>query len=355
MTCGSRMSWSLSTQKRPSRAQIYPPRNSQHAGTPTRDSHRSFSTPNTDLLSTWLIDKSFEMAIIIVQPRKVYTNEGCKQILKNRILHAYQDSRQKLRDSFSPVTLAIQHAYRKNQELTQEHEWKWSVSTSEPTQHWKENNIIVIVARHKPFAACVAAHEMESGANPIHRECFVSIGATANFPELLAAAVSEGTLKKLKELNYTDLTLQVGGLVDYFHQIKPEDDNGINIKYFAFNKHGLEHEMKKCQAKEGESAEGLVVCHAGAGTILDAMRLGLPLVVVPNVSLLDNHQEELAAELQKQGYVVKTDTKGLAAAIEKATKMAKKSWPSTNSNVGGFATIVDSLCDYEEEVKGRLD
>ena len=47
--------------------------------------------------------------------------------------------------------------------------------------------------------------------------------------------------------------------------------------------------------------------HEGAGTILDAMRLGLPLIVVPNVQLLDNHQEELAQELQRQGYVKASD------------------------------------------------
>lgn len=32
--------------------------------------------------------------------------------------------------------------------------------------------------------------------------------------------------------------------------------------------------------------------------------MGVPLVTVPNPSLKDNHQEELAKELQKQGYVV---------------------------------------------------
>ena len=33
------------------------------------------------------------------------------------------------------------------------------------------------------------------------------------------------------------------------------------------------------------------------------MRLDLPIIVVPNPALLDNHQVELAEELEKQGYV----------------------------------------------------
>ena len=42
----------------------------------------------------------------------------------------------------------------------------------------------------------------------------------------------------------------------------------------------------------------------GSGTILDALRISVPLVVVPNSELLDNHQVELAEELSAQGYVI---------------------------------------------------
>jgi beta-1,4-N-acetylglucosaminyltransferase len=42
----------------------------------------------------------------------------------------------------------------------------------------------------------------------------------------------------------------------------------------------------------------------GTGTILDALRIKVPLIVVPNPALLDNHQQELAEELAAQGYVV---------------------------------------------------
>lgn len=42
----------------------------------------------------------------------------------------------------------------------------------------------------------------------------------------------------------------------------------------------------------------------GSGSILDALRIRVPLIVVPNTSLLHNHQVELAEELSKQGYLV---------------------------------------------------
>lgn len=45
------------------------------------------------------------------------------------------------------------------------------------------------------------------------------------------------------------------------------------------------------------------------------MRLGIPLVVVPNPSLKDNHQKELAKELQRQGYVVASSVKYVPSSI----------------------------------------
>ena len=42
----------------------------------------------------------------------------------------------------------------------------------------------------------------------------------------------------------------------------------------------------------------------GSGTILEGLRIAVPLIVVPNKALLDNHQLELAKELAAQGYVV---------------------------------------------------
>ncbi|KAI9823198.1 MAG: N-acetylglucosaminyldiphosphodolichol N-acetylglucosaminyltransferase catalytic subunit alg13 [Thelocarpon impressellum] len=52
------------------------------------------------------------------------------------------------------------------------------------------------------------------------------------------------------------------------------------------------------------ASEGVILSHAGSGSILDGLRLGVPLIVVPNPRLLNDHQVELAEELAAQGYVV---------------------------------------------------
>lgn len=46
----------------------------------------------------------------------------------------------------------------------------------------------------------------------------------------------------------------------------------------------------------------MLIYNIGAGTVLDAMRIDVPIIVVPNPALLDNHQSELAEELERQGY-----------------------------------------------------
>ena len=99
------------------------------------------------------------------------------------------------------------------------------------------------------------------------------------------------------------------------------------------------------------------------------MRLSLPIIVVPNVALLDNHQEELADELERQGYVTKatpryyfpsssissipklTSHSTLASAICTASEKAKQPRvprsDQPRSLPGGLASIADALAGYE--------
>ncbi|RFU29916.1 hypothetical protein B7463_g6430, partial [Scytalidium lignicola] len=196
---------------------------------------------------------------------------------------------------------------------------------------------------------------MSDNVRKLERECFVTVGATAGFPQLIDAVLSEESLQALKETGYTRLTLQCGPSLSHFQEIRPTGSRtfGLNINAFDFNKKGLGQEMRALQAREGDNAEGLVISHAGTGTILDTLRLGLPLIVVPNTSLLDNHQEELAAELARQHYCVKSNISGLPNAIRKIDSISKKKWAAAEH--ASVKTVVDGMVGYEEDVFGRLD
>ncbi|PWN27093.1 hypothetical protein BDZ90DRAFT_232652 [Jaminaea rosea] len=52
------------------------------------------------------------------------------------------------------------------------------------------------------------------------------------------------------------------------------------------------------------SSADIVISHAGSGTILETLRLPIPprLIVVPNTTLMDNHQVELADAIAKGGW-----------------------------------------------------
>lgn len=83
---------------------------------------------------------------------------------------------------------------------------------------------------------------------------------------------------------------------------------------------------------------------------MEALRQAVAAVVVPNPALLDNHQADLAAELDRQGYIVNcelpnagktsatldqinADSKTLAVALTKAETLRARlrGWPPVNS------------------------
>lgn len=64
-------------------------------------------------------------------------------------------------------------------------------------------------------------------------------------------------------------------------------------------------------------AAALVVSHAGAGSIFEALRAGKPLLVVTNSALMDNHQSELADALAAGKHLVACEPPGLLQAFAK--------------------------------------
>ena len=102
--------------------------------------------------------------------------------------------------------------------------------------------------------------------------CFVTIGATAAFDSLIEAVLSPELLQCLHDFGYTDLLLQYGKdghtiLEDFRSRLgtKSEENFGIQITGFDFNKKGLGSEMRAAKGDSGR-LEGVVISHAGINT-----------------------------------------------------------------------------------------
>lgn len=97
----------------------------------------------------------------------------------------------------------------------------------------------------------------------IDKECLITIGATAKFEELLRAALTPEVLQTFANNGFTRLNFQCGESYSEFESLRPTETYGLHIRAFDFNRNGLNKEMRLCQAKDGVSAKGLVICHAG--------------------------------------------------------------------------------------------
>ncbi|KAG2367468.1 glycosyltransferase family 1 protein [Suillus spraguei] len=137
---------------------------------------------------------------------------------------------------------------------------------------------------------------------------FVTVGST-RFDALVEAVISDPVLGTLRDSGYSRLILQRGN-----SDIKSEE---FNKESCAIQRHGVDIKIwrfKPSIQDECDQAD-LVISHAGSGTILDVLRLGKPLIVVPNPTLLDNHQEELASALQILGHLKATSIQDLVSTI----------------------------------------
>jgi beta-1,4-N-acetylglucosaminyltransferase len=159
--------------------------------------------------------------------------------------------------------------------------------------------------------------------------CLVTVGATASFERLIRQVLNEPFLAQLAKYHYTHLLVQYGKngekIWNEFNEKFPpgcEQLQGVTVGGFDF-KPDLWRYMRMA-VKEQNQDLGIIISHAGmtwniffesiklthvsgTGTILDALRLALPLIIVPNPDLADNHQEDLAVEMEQMKYAVRAD------------------------------------------------
>ncbi|KAI1148219.1 hypothetical protein F4825DRAFT_454677 [Nemania diffusa] len=173
---------------------------------------------------------------------------------------------------------------------------------------------------------------LDTKQDRLTRTAFVTIGATAGFRGLLQEVVSQKFLFMLKSLNFTNLVVQCGPDLEYFDTIRPrhaQESCGVEITAFSYAP-----ELKKyfMQASRGEDENGkrdcgVIISHAGSGSIIEALEFDSKLVAVPNSDLMDNHQLEIAEEMETQGFLIHGTLGSVAEAVEKINTMELRKWP----------------------------
>ncbi|KAL5511621.1 ALG13 [Sanghuangporus vaninii] len=164
---------------------------------------------------------------------------------------------------------------------------------------------------------------------------FVTVGSTF-FNELVDAVLSQPVLQALFTKGFTDLVVQCG---KYPAALRFPDVSADGP--WQWTEEGVRIEMwrYKSTLRNDYDAANIVISHAGSGTILDVLRLPKPMIVVPNPSLLDNHQVDLASELDKLGHLKMSTVKMLAWDIAKFDPNNLVPFPSMDPS--RFRSILD--------------
>ena len=124
------------------------------------------------------------------------------------------------------------------------------------------------------------------------RTIFVTVGTT-RFDPLIEAVTRADSLQWMKRNGYTHLVIQYG------KGREPSIPNGapLAVRTYSFQP-SLEQDMREAD---------MIVSHAGAGTVMEALQYQKRMVVVINTALMDNHQTELAHAMAKRGHLFVVD------------------------------------------------
>ena len=152
------------------------------------------------------------------------------------------------------------------------------------------------------------------------RRVFVTVGTTS-FDALIAATTTPEFANALEKLGFDELRLQVG------RGAAPTDTDRTTWFRFAPT---ITDEMR---------AADVVISHAGAGSVLEALELGKRLVVCVNDALMDNHQAELANALEARGHVVVASVDDVADALQRV--VATRPAPYERGDAAPFRALVD--------------
>ncbi|KAL9985934.1 hypothetical protein ACROYT_G008390 [Oculina patagonica] len=154
---------------------------------------------------------------------------------------------------------------------------------------------------------------------------FVTVGTTS-FDHLIETISSKALVTLFEKLGYRCIVLQIGRGV-----YEPEiiDKEGFSLQCYRY----------KDSIAEDIHRASLVISHAGAGSVLETLQAGRPLIVVINELLMDNHQIELASQLAEDGHLYYATCSTLEATLRERNLSELKPFPPGKPEL--FSSFLD--------------
>ncbi|EPS45171.1 hypothetical protein H072_829 [Dactylellina haptotyla CBS 200.50] len=178
------------------------------------------------------------------------------------------------------------------------------------------------------------------------RKVFITVGTT-NFDSLITAVLQPAVVDLLQSQGYTTLRVQYGQGVELYQSLYTAELEGVLAKS-SMSIGGYAYASGDEITNEIKTSE-LIISHAGSGTILEALRYQKRIIVVPNESLMDNHQKELANEMAKLNYVIKGSLINLSNSITKSLDFGYKHFPRKGSKM--FSEVIEEELDHVDKDK----
>lgn len=123
----------------------------------------------------------------------------------------------------------------------------------------------------------------------------------------MSVLVTVGTTRFDSLIKYIDEAFAESPITFTF-QIADGKYEPVNFPFFTFS-----DDIEKYYRESD-----LVICHAGAGTIYKLLEIKKKIIIVPNTERRDNHQLDIAAYMEANGYALTvTDFSLLKDTIEK--------------------------------------
>lgn len=140
------------------------------------------------------------------------------------------------------------------------------------------------------------------GTGKARRTLVVTVGSTC-FDELIAAIDTHAFMDAAIAAGINHILVQKGRSTVHMTYVVPP--TLLQLEVVEYRAHLAETMRDAC----------LVISHAGAGTILECLGAGVPLIVVPNQRLMSNHQLELAHALAFRKVLVCATPQELASTL----------------------------------------